>query len=677
MPPLSILWLIPLAPLLAAGLTALLPERRARWSAVLALGAQGLGVLLSVGLLATAIRRSAEMEGAWRGTLNFNWLAVADFALPLGLLLDPLTALMLVMVTTVGLLIFIFSLGYMRGDPRRGRFFCFLSLFSAGMLGIVVANSLLLLFAAWEVVGLASYLLIGFWFERPAAADAARKAFITTRIGDIGLLVGMVWLYAESGTLLFYDGGAGCLEAGALGALASGAGIAGLSAATVIALLVFCGAAGKSGQFPLHTWLPDAMEGPTPVSALIHAATMVAAGVFLVARVFPLFEASGGTALAAVTWVGAFTTVFAALIASAQFDFKRILAYSTISQLGVMMVALGVGGWSAAILHLIAHAFFKALLFLGAGSVLFGSHHIQDIRELGGLRRHMPVTFATYAIGMMALAGFPFLFSGFWTKEAVLHAAHGWPASALPFYMVLAGALLTAFYMTRQVAWVFFGRWRGGDRAGPPMESPKVMSLPLVSLAAVTLLLTLVLTPAWPWMDRFLTGEDLALTPGAIFATEGVGLMLASILVVAVGVSAAWALYLRRPRVDADAADPLEAWQPSAFRWLRHGFYLDALYRRVVTDGVFALGRAVLALDRRLIDGLRDGLAALARQLGRLADRGDRSGFNAGFNRACAGLRRVGSGLARTHGGHAQIHLRAIGLGVVALLIVHAWLGLG
>src|SRR5918911_396805 len=319
------------------------------------------------------------------------------------------------------------------------------------MLGVVIANSLLLLFVCWELVGLASYLLIGFWIERPSAAAAAKKAFITTRIGDLALFLGMLWLYHGSGTLLFYDGGRGCLENSSLAMLGA--------TATSIALLIFCGAVGKSGQFPLHVWLPDAMEGPTPVSALIHAATMVAAGVFLVARVYPIFSLGaidGVTpSLTVVVWVGVITALMASLIAIAQADIKRILAYSTVSQLGLMMVSLGVGGVAAGIMHLLAHGFFKALLFLGAGSVIHSLHHEQDIRKMGGLNRRMPITFATYSVGMMALSGVPLFFSGAWTKEEILHETSRWPSSHVPYYLMAVGVILTAFYMTRQFLYVF------------------------------------------------------------------------------------------------------------------------------------------------------------------------------------------------------------------------------
>src|SRR5205807_598714 len=421
-------WLIPLLPFAASLLILRLGRSRRTTAFALAILAQVAAVIFAL----AAFTSTLQTPGA-RAVQNFTWFTFGDQVLRLGLVLDPLAAAMLVMITFVGLWIFVFSNGYMAGDKDFSPFFAYLSFFSAAMLGVVIANSLLLLFVCWELVGLASYLLIGFWIHKPNAAAAAKKAFIPTRIGDMGFFLGIVWLYGRSGTLLFYDDGNGCLENAGL--LLVGA------SATFIALLIFCGAAGKSGQFPLHVWLPDAMEGPTPVSALIHAATMVAAGVFLVARVYPLFSLGaidGVTpSLTVVVWIGVTTALMAALVAIAQADIKRILAYSTVSQLGLMMVSLGVGGVAAGIMHLLAHGFFKALLFLGAGSVIHGCHHEQDIRKMGGLRRLMPVTFLTYAIGMMALSGVPLFFSGGWTKEEILQAAARWPASRLPYYLIL------------------------------------------------------------------------------------------------------------------------------------------------------------------------------------------------------------------------------------------------
>src|SRR6476620_11323961 len=457
------LWLIPAVPLAVSLLVLSLANPQRNIAALLAIFSQVVALILAI----IAFLPTLQTPG-FRAVQNFTWFTFGDQALRIGWMLDPLAAAMMVMITLVGLCIFVFSVGYMAGDKNFTRFFSYLSFFSGAMLGVVIANSLLLLFVSWELVGLASYLLIGFWIDRPSAAAAAKKAFITTRIGDLGFFLGMLWLYHNSGTLLFYDQGGGCLEDGGL--LATGA------SATFIALLIFCGAVGKSGQFPLHVWLPDAMEGPTPVSALIPAATMVAAGVFLVARVYPLSSlgAINGvtSSLTVVVWIGVTTALMAALIAVAQSDVKRILAYSTVSQLGLMMVSLGVGGVAAGIMHLLAHGFFKALLFLGSGSVMHGCHGEQDIRKMGGLRRLMPVTFGTYAIGMMALSGVPLFFSGGWTKEEILHATAHWPRSNAPYYLMLAGVILTALYMTRHMLYIFFGAHRSA--AEHAHDSPRV-----------------------------------------------------------------------------------------------------------------------------------------------------------------------------------------------------------
>ncbi|HSP43403.1 MAG TPA: NADH-quinone oxidoreductase subunit L, partial [Luteolibacter sp.] len=474
-----LLWCVPLLPLLAATVIAFLPDAKGKIAAKIAIAALTVSCLLALGALACVLTPGIERIPA-----PLTWFSFGDVALKVGLLLDPLSAGMGAMVTFVALWIFIYSLGYMSEEQRFGRFFGFLSLFCGAMLMVCYSNNLLLLFMAWEGVGLASYLLIGFYYQKPSAAAAAQKAFITTRVGDMAFFLGMIWLYGETGTLLFFDGGNGLLENGALTSLAGATTIGGLTVSAMAALLLLVGAMGKSGQVPLHTWLPDAMEGPTPVSALIHAATMVAAGVFLVARTHPIFSLGGetGIALTATAWIGAITALYAALVAMAQYDIKRILAYSTVSQLGFMMVALGTGGVAAAMFHLIAHAFFKALLFLSAGSVIHGCHEEQDIRKMGGLRKAMPKTFLAYAIGMMALAGFPFVFSGFWSKEAILHSAEYWPGGKGPFVIAAAAALLTAFYMTRQALLVFFGESRSPETH--PHESPGVMIVPLFVLAA-------------------------------------------------------------------------------------------------------------------------------------------------------------------------------------------------
>jgi NADH-quinone oxidoreductase subunit L len=641
----SLLWLIPVFPLVAAGISALCGRARRRTSAGLAIGAMGAALAMSV------------LAFMARSTRSVHWLGLGEASLALGWVLDPLSACMLVMVSLVGLLIFVYSTGYMAEDDNYARFFCFLSLFGAAMLGMVIANSLLLLFVCWELVGLASYLLIGFWYEKPSAAAAAKKAFLTTRVGDLGLFVGMIWLHGQTGTLLFYDEGQGCLESSALARL----GMAGGGVALGIALLIFVGAMGKSGQVPLHVWLPDAMEGPTPVSALIHAATMVAAGVFLVARVYPLMEVSNG-ALTVVTWVGALTAIFGALVAVAQTDIKRILAYSTVSQLGYMMLGLGTGGVGIAMFHLITHAFFKALLFLGAGSVIHGCHGEQDIRKMGGLRSAMPVTFLVYAVGMLALAGVP-LFSGFWSKDEILHAAQGWPVSRLPFYLGLAGAFLTAFYMMRQVSLVFFGAYRGSGKAH---ESPRVMTVPLGILAVFALLLGFVGTPWWPWFQGYLGAGH-----GAVSWWGVLGLMLVSTVVVAAGLAAGWRLYGRGREVKE--LDPIEAALPLPFEWLRRKFFVDELYGRTVVAWHDRFAGWCRRLEEQLFEGLVSvtvyGVLGIS-WFNRLVDE---YVVNFGFDRGCDGLRKGGRRLGSLQNGRVQDYLRALGLAFTVLLLLLAW----
>jgi NADH-quinone oxidoreductase subunit L len=685
------LWLIPSMPVLAAGLTALMKQRSRRLASSLAIGS----MFLSLSLSLVAFAQTLELSGRGIETkqvFNFQWFQIGNEWLRLGWVLDPLTSVMLVMVTFVGLLIFIYSVGYMAHDENFTRFFCFLSLFAGAMLGVIIANSLLLLFICWEIVGLTSYLLIGFWYYKPSAAAAAKKAFITTRIGDLAFLLGMVWLYSETGTLLFYDGGAGCLEHSALIALVARTTSIGLAASTGIGLLIFCGAVGKSGQVPLHVWLPDAMEGPTPVSALIHAATMVAAGVFLVARIFPLMSAHSGiglsltptTALTVVTWVGAITAVFAASIAVAQDDIKRILAYSTVSQLGYMMMGLGVGGVAVGMFHLITHAFFKALLFMGAGSVIHGCHEEQNIRRMGGLRKLMPITFATYAVGMLALCGFPLFFSGFWSKDAILHAASTWSVSKAPFYLGSIGVLLTAFYMTRQVFYVFFGKpWevRTGAHThhsadaeiATPHESPAVMTVPLVILAMFSILLGFIGTPAWPWFDSFLNGESTKLDFKG-FAENGIfPIMLSSTIIVFLGLGLGWWFYGRKQIEGPESQDAVERIQPQIFNVLRNAYFVDRFYEATVIRFNTWCSHLCDWLDQwiwggavKLITYLVLGLSILDRSL-------DTFVVNQSFDQGCKSVTRSGQILSRLQSGRTQSYLRIVGIAFAALVLFLIW----
>jgi NADH-quinone oxidoreductase subunit L len=692
------LWLIPTLPVLAAGISALAKQKSRALAASLAIGSMAISFLLSVWAFAHVIwlRNSGE---ATLQVFNFHWFQFGNEWLSLGWVLNPLTAVMLVMVTFVGLLIFIYSVGYMEHDENFPRFFCFLALFAGAMLGVIISNSLLLLFMCWEIVGLTSYLLIGFWYSNPKAAAAGKKAFIVTRIGDIPFFLGIVWLYSQSGTLLFYNGGAGCLETSSINHLIAQTTTIGVCAATGIALLIFCGAVGKSGQFPLHVWLPDAMEGPTPVSALIHAATMVAAGVFLVARVYPLMSAHAGiasalttsTALQTVTWVGSITALFGALIAVAQYDIKRILAYSTVSQLGYMMMGLGVGGVSVGMFHLITHAFFKSLLFLGAGSVIHGCSGEQDIRRMGGLGKLMPVTFATYAIGMLALCGFPLFFSGFWSKDEILHAAHTWNISQAPFYMGAFAALLTAFYMTRQVFYVFAGKSRlaeqsddlalelasedatGHHNSSTPHESPAVMTIPLTILAAFALLLGFLGTPAWPWFQSFLEDTQSSVNFGA-FSTEGMlPVMLSSSVIVLLGLGIGWWFYGRKPIDTADAPDNVGKFSPSIFSALGDALYFDAIYKATFVNLTTQLSKISDWLDRWVWNGAVQTITYTVFGFAHLDNFLDTHVVNSGFDEGCEGVSRSGQLLSLLQAGRIQPYLKIVAGALIVFTILLLW----
>ena len=653
--------------------SALLKQPWRKFASGLATGSLGFSLFLS--LIAFVHVVSGWAHGTVvRETVNFAWFHFGAARVDLGWVLDPLAAIMLVMVSFVGLLIFIYSVGYMAHDENFTRFFCFMSLFAGAMLGVVISNSLLLLFMCWEIVGLTSYLLIGFWYQKPSAAAAAKKAFVTTRVGDIFFLLGIVWLFSSTGTLLLYNHGFGSIESLSLAILSTQHAGLGLSAAGAIALLIFAGAVGKSGQLPLHVWLPDAMEGPTPVSALIHAATMVAAGVYLVARVYPLMSIGaqpGGTtvALTVVTWVGAATAVFAALIAVAQNDIKRILAYSTVSQLGYMMAGLGLGGVAVGMFHLITHAFFKALLFLGAGSVIHGCHEEQDIRRMGGLKADMPLTFITYTIGMLALCGFPIFFSGFWSKDGILEAAQHWSVAKGPFYLLVFGALLTAFYMTRQVCYVFLGYWRGHETAH---ESPKIMTAPLAILAFFAMALGLIGTPAWPWFRAFLEGRAATFSWHG-FAEPGLGLLMAtSSLVVFLGLWLGWRLYGNKSP-KPEEPDALEKSAPWLWGPLRDRLYVDEFYGVTVIAFYKWWARVADWLDRRVWGGIVALVAwifALWAQLNRLLDI---NWVDGGFDKTCEELSEGGGLLASIESGRVQNYLRILAVAVVALAVILFW----
>ncbi|MDP6250373.1 MAG: NADH-quinone oxidoreductase subunit L [Verrucomicrobiota bacterium] len=631
--------LIPLLPLLAAALTCALQNgRRAAGVAIVAM-------LASCGLALSALKEACGMKPTDDPlTFDFEWLTVGnDTVINFGFVLDPLTGVMAAMVTFVGLLIFIYSAGYMKEDERMARFFCYLSLFAAGMLGLVLVNNLLLLFMCWEIVGVASYLLISFWFHKPEAAAAGKKAFIVTRIGDMGFLIGILLAFKTTGTLTLYDGGQGLLE------LPIGATVLGLKASAMISLLLFMGAVGKSGQLPLHVWLPDAMEGPTPVSALIHAATMVAAGVFLVARTMPLFE-NGGT-LPVVAWTGAITALIAAFIALGQYDIKRILAYSTVSQLGLMMVGLGVGGVAVGMFHLLTHAFFKALLFLGAGSIIHGCHEEQDIRKMGGIWKPMRVTSIAYLCGTAALVALPFVTSGYYSKDQILAAAWEEPLMRPVFWIAAAASLLTAVYMTRQCLYVFAGEYRG---CKTPHESPVTMTTPLVILALFAL-----------GMGMVLEKSIFAKLQGKLIHDNFV--IAVSMAVALGGIALGWLIY--RGRALGQAADPL------AVTPLVRKLWFDELYAATV-GRLWALAIVIFEQLNELLHFVRDLAVLLADRIGNaFAVGGDRKLIDTlAFDGMCNRLRSAGHAVTRPQNGFLPGYLRLIALGAVALGLLVSWM---
>ncbi len=586
-------WLILLAPFASATVITLFTLRSRSLSSAISITA----VLVSFVCSCFLFAHSAAVPA------GFVWIDIAPiFHVPLGLTLDALSRTMAVLVSGVGALIHIYSLGYMRDDEGKSRYFAALSLFMFAMLGIVFANNFVMLFIFWELVGFTSYVLIGHWFFRDAAADAANKAFITTRIGDFGFMTGILMIWTTTGSIVFSE-------------IAPRMSMFGghTTFVAIVALLIFCGAIGKSAQFPLHVWLPDAMEGPTPVSALIHAATMVAAGVYMLVRVAFIIQASQ-TALLIVAWIGTITAVMAALIATQQDDIKRILAYSTLSQLGYMVMAVGLASNSAAMFHLFTHAFFKALLFLAAGSVIVMLHHEQNVWKMGGLRRKLPITFVSFTAGALALIGCP-PFSGFFSKDAILALAY---ERNMPIFAVaLFTAFLTAFYVIRMLVIVFFGNPRS-DSAREGRESPLVMTWPLVILAILATL----------GGFGFFARNFLALPVENAASAFVPGLaMLALIL----GGGLAFAVYRGRSTEAVNV------------ELLRHKFYFDEFYSSLICWTQELLARLSAFVDRWIID----------------------AGAVGGASRGTWG---IGALLRLIQVGNLQAYAFLFGLGVVALI---------
>ena len=629
------IWLIPVVPLVGSLVVGLMGRRMQRGLVTgIACGATSLSLLLSLMAFVRLLQMPAEGR-LLRSSLG-SWIASGDFSVSFGFLFDPLSAIMALVVCGVGLLIHIYSIGYMQEDRDYHRFFSLLNLFLAEMLVLVLADTYLLLFVGWEGVGLCSYLLIGFWFERPAAASAGTKAFLVNRIGDGAVVVGLIWMILLFGSLDFQT-----VFTKAPTLLAHGS-----VTALLLTLLLFIGATGKSAQLPLYVWLPDAMEGPTPVSALIHAATMVTAGVYLVARSAPLFQLAP-VSLEIVAWVGGLTALYAASIALVQTDIKRIIAYSTISQLGYMFLGLGVGAYAAGIFHLMTHAFFKALLFLSAGSVIHALAGEQDIRKMGGLRKFLRVTTGSFLVGALANAGIA-PFAGFWSKDEILFAAYASGHRVLWVIGVLTAAG-TALYMFRLYFLAFEGESRLDAHTLKHLhEAPWSMRLPLVLLALGSATVGFIgFPPESGPFQRFLGSVfPVSVHEASVEPSSGVVLAVATLVMALLGIGVAFWCYLRDPA----RPEALVARYPALHRTLFHKYWVDELYDKAVIHPIVTSARAISeSFDARIVDGSVNGIATLAI--------------------------RAGSMLRRLQTGNVPTYILSILVGAVALLGYLAFYG--
>ncbi len=715
----SLIWLIPVPPLLGFALIAIFTYRSKRTSHSIGLIGAGLSFLASMIVVIKAIT-THDLAAAPLAS-SINWLPTGDTWLKIGVLVDPLTAVMLFFVAWTILMIFIYSVGYHNfgqpvgqhdraGLPPEGaeisehgkvhkvpsvepmytKFFALLSLFAFAMYLLVVSDSLLTLYIGWEIMGFCSYFLIGFWYGKESARKAGIKAFLTTRIGDVFMLLGMVALYSATGTLNFQEifGNHATLETLAT----TSSPVFGWSWSALIGVLLFCGTIGKSAQFPLHVWLPDAMEGPTPVSAMIHAATMVSAGVYLSIRVFPIMSAGwepGGaltTPMIVMAVIGSFTALFTSTIALAQNDIKRVLAYSTISQLGYMIAALGVGAYVAAAFHLMTHAFFKALLFLGSGSVIHGVEHgvlhtgkhtdPQDMRNMGGLRKKMPVTFWTFLAGGLALSGFPVITAGFWSKDEILSGAFS-GGHMLVFAVLAVTALLTAFYTARQLTMVFLGKPRT-TAAEHASESRKVMTLPLVVLSVFAIGLGWVGIPhGFPLLGKFSPAwfqefVGSMLSHGAHEEAHSNIPLIISILVSIGGLLLGWLVYRKYDK--AEAKDPMEKTLGGVFALLRDKYRIDEFYQKVfINPSMWFANKVVYQfLDLKIIDGILHGLASFGMWLGnQFRYKFDVPVVNGAGDGLARTTRGTGGLLHRQQTGKVQQYLAiALGVTVIAGLII-------
>ena len=659
-------WIV-LLPLLGAAVNGLLGARiqeRAGKAAVAAIACAPVTLSFLLSLWAFAQLLSLDAKERFLIDRFYSWIPMGSFNVDVAFWVDPLSAIMILVVSGIGGLIHFYSIGYMHEDRSLWRYFAYLNLFTFSMLLLVTADNLLLMFVGWEGVGLCSWALIGFWFGDHTNTRAGNKAFIVNRVGDFGFVLGvflLFWSLTEHGhgTLAFR-------EIGEHAPLLAGMDLWGVSVATLVTLLLFVGATGKSAQLPLYVWLPDAMQGPTPVSALIHAATMVTAGVYMIARLNELFSAAPAT-LGVIAVVGAATAFFAATIAVTQTDIKRVLAYSTISQLGYMFLAMGVAAYAAGVFHLLTHAFFKACLFLGSGSIIHAMQGEQDMRQMGGLRTAMPATFRTFAIGVLAIAGTPFL-AGFFSKDAILWqtwASHNPGLWAVGVFV----AGLTAFYMFRQFFLVFFGECRADRHVREHLhESPKIMTYPLWILAAGSVVVGYLGLPAFlggseldHWLDPVIHGHHEHHP-----VVEELLVMGASIAAAAVGAVAAWRLYY----VRSPARERLEAPGGFAYRLLDNKYYVDEIYQFVFVGGTLLLARVGAAFDRYVIDTIVDGSAKVTTVVSWFNGLFDKYVIDMLVNAVANVTFAVGNNFRRVQTGNINSYLYVVVGAVVAVLII-------
>ena len=655
------IWLVPAFPLLGVIINGLFGRTYIRERAhYVAVPAAGLSFIVAL-LISRQVFAGQTLDVSL-----YPWVVSGDFEVPFGFLVDPLSTVMMLTVTFVGLLIHIYSIGYMHDDPGYPRFFAYLNLFMFSMLMLILANNYLLMFLGWEGVGLCSYLLIGFWYEKKTATDAGNKAFIVNRVGDAGFLLGLFLIWTTFGTLQY--GEVFHQAEGLHGVLTAPAG-GGLSVVTWITLALFIGAIGKSAQLPLYVWLPDAMEGPTPVSALIHAATMVTAGIYMVARSSPLYTLAPFS-LAVVAWVGALTAIFAATIACVQNDIKRVIAYSTISQLGYMFLGVGVGAFASGIFHLYTHAAFKALLFLGAGAVIHALHHEQDIQRMGGLRPHMRVTAYTFAVGALANAGI-FPFAGFWSKDEILFAAFNGGFYVL-WFLGLAGAFLTGFYMARLYFLTFEGEYRGDPHHAHDIhDAPPTMGIPLIVLAVCSVVAGFVGIPPEQGPFHQFLAPVLHHGGAAQAAAHGLAVPMAvlSLLVAGAGIGVGYLFY-----VSVSWRNVPEIWAArlqGLYRVVYHKYYVDELFWAIFGDGFLGLSRFTSQVDEKVVDGAVNGTAAVTLGLSTGSDWGDMNIVDGLVNKIADVIQGGSRRLRLIQTGVVQNYILAIAIGIFLIAGVY------